>query len=81
MRITIRLTLQLKRQVWYLVTCTVDGMEQIPLGQLPTPFNRRFLSQDAAVRYVTGIIERRLTHHLHEAAGAVEVICAVTVLP
>lgn len=81
MRVTIRLTLQLKRQIWHLVTCKVEGTEQSPLGQLPTPFNRKFLSQEAAVRYVTGIVERRLKPHANEAAGTVEVICAVTVRP
>ena len=80
-RVTIRLTLQLKRQVWQVVICTVDGTEQSLLGQLPTRFNRKFLSQEAAVRYVTGLVERRLKHHGNAPASAVEVTCAVTVCP
>ena len=43
----VRITLQLKRQVWHIVGCTVDGVPETEAVMLPTPLERKFLSQEA----------------------------------
>lgn len=79
--ITIRLTLRVKRQVWHLVNCEVDGPDQWYLAQHPPVFHRKFVSQEAAIAQVTHLVARRLKQQPTESGSASETVCVVTIVP
>jgi hypothetical protein len=78
--VTVRITLQLKRQVWHLVAWDADGADS-QTGLLPTRLKRKFLTQDAAIRYVEGVVGSRLKHETDEAGRTQYISCSVTVIP
>ena len=77
--VNIRITLQLKRQVWHIVACAVDCAEDRHAVLLPVSFKRKFFSQEAAVDYVTRGVARRLEQQPDEAGRPPDIICSVTV--
>jgi hypothetical protein len=65
--VTVSITLRLKRYLWYLVRCGVARSEDENCVFLHALSPRTFLSQEAAVTYVT----RRVLTYLREQRGDV----------
>ena len=76
--VTVNITLQLKRQVWYVVACDVDVADTGNPLILPAPPKRKFLSPEAAVAYIKRMVAGLLKHQRDDATGA-EISCCVKI--
>jgi len=78
--VKVTLTLQLKREVWYMVACDIHTEDGIQPLILPNPPKRKFLSQEAALNYVKRIVLGRLKRQKNDATGA-DITCHLNVRP
>lgn len=78
--VKVTITLQLKRQVWFVVACDVDSADGGQPLSLPPLLKRRFHSYEAAISYVTRMVLGRLKRVRHDALGA-DLTYYVNVLP
>ena len=76
--VTVTITLQLKRQVWYVVACDVDVADTGNPLILPASPKRKFLSPEAAVAYMKRMVSGLLKHQRDDATGA-EISCRVKI--
>ena len=76
--VTVRITLQVRRHTWHIVACEVDSAQEDQPVLLPTTLQRRFLSPEAAITYITRIVLGRLRQQRPGASDA-DVVCEVTV--
>ncbi len=76
--VTVRLTLQVKRNTWHIVAYHIDSAQEeqpvIMLGYL----RRKFISPEAAMTYVRRTVLGRLKLQRPDATDA-DVVCDVTV--
>lgn len=77
--IKVTITLQLKRQVWFVVACEVDSADGGQSLSLPPLLKRKFHSYEAATHYVKRMTLARLKRVEHDAAGS-DMTCYVNVL-
>ena len=74
--VKVKITLQLKRQVWVVVAYDVDSADGGQPLSLPPPLKRKFLSHEAAINYVKRMVLGRLKLVRNDAAGS-DITCYV----
>ena len=78
--IKVHLTLHVKRQCWYLVTCQVENGEALGI-RWPAYLKRKFISQEATIIYLTRIVRKCLKQQSPMAGCALDFTCAATLSP